>query len=357
MAETLRLRQEAAAKSAARSSGRRGGEAGSDRPGAMGMETFDSLAVEMRRGITVRAVAKSSWYPTSGDRTVLYPGLAAGGVSEEASSTPVDVTLDPTDPTLSYLLTLIDCPGHDDFSGQVLASLRSMSGALLAIDAAQGPASGTAKGARWLNDAGIPFMRVLTKCDMVDGDDAVSAVAGVVEGRRNLGSVRLEAAVHERLAVLDRLLSGSPGRSLDPQVADRLLAEAETLASLPAGGPILTVAARKEGSGVGELLDAIVRYLPPPTIPPPPPFPPPAPPLAPPSLSLMRQVHHQGNSSFEYFDQWLSVIPSPDPPLPPTLTRRGYGPSTSPWSRDSWTFPPHLQVRLSWHLSRHHYRW
>lgn len=69
-------------------------------------QTLDTLKVERERGITVRAQSA----------TMLY-----------------------TDPLgETYLVNLLDTPGHADFSSELLRSLLPSQGALLLVDAAQG---------------------------------------------------------------------------------------------------------------------------------------------------------------------------------------------------------------------------
>ena len=70
-------------------------------------QVLDTLKVERERGITVRAQSA----------TMLY--------------------LNPVDGE-TYLINLLDTPGHADFSSELLRSLLPSQGALLLVDAAQG---------------------------------------------------------------------------------------------------------------------------------------------------------------------------------------------------------------------------
>jgi hypothetical protein len=68
-------------------------------------QVLDKLLVEQQRGITVKAQTASLFYPYKGK---------------------------------TYLLNLIDTPGHVDFSYEVSSSLAACEGTLLVVDAAQG---------------------------------------------------------------------------------------------------------------------------------------------------------------------------------------------------------------------------
>ena len=114
----------------------------------------------------------------------------------------------------TYHLHLIDTPGHVDFSYEVSRSLAACEGALLVVDAAQGVEAQTVANAYAAIDAGLELIPVLNKVDLPGADpDGVAA------------------------QVAD-LLGGDPSESL------RISA--------------------KSGLGVTEVLDAIVKRVPPP---------------------------------------------------------------------------------------------
>ena len=80
-------------------------------PNTNAKQLLDTLDVEKERGITVKAQSV----------TMIYEHSATNSSGEE-----------------TYLLNLIDTPGHVDFSFEVLRSLNACDGALLLVDSTQG---------------------------------------------------------------------------------------------------------------------------------------------------------------------------------------------------------------------------
>src|SRR5262245_58609127 len=114
-----------------------------------------------------------------------------------------------------YILNLIDTPGHVDFSYEVTRSLAACEGALLLVDASQGVEAQTLANAYLAVENNLEIIPVINKIDL-------------------------------------------PGAQ--PDEARRQI---EEIIGLDASGAIL--ASGKEGKGVHEILEAIVKRLPPPT--------------------------------------------------------------------------------------------
>src|SRR3954449_2518560 len=113
-----------------------------------------------------------------------------------------------------YVLNLIDTPGHVDFSYEVTRSLAACEGALLLVDASQGVEAQTLANAYLAVENDLEIIPVINKIDL-------------------------------------------PGAQ--PDEAKRQL---EEIIGLDGAGAML--ASAKQGTGVPEILDPIVRRLPPP---------------------------------------------------------------------------------------------
>ena len=115
----------------------------------------------------------------------------------------------------SYVLNLIDTPGHVDFGYEVTRSLAACEGALLLVDASQGVEAQTLANAYLAVEHNLEIIPVINKIDL-------------------------------------------PGA--EPEEARRQI---EEIIGLDGSGAILTSA--KEGVGITEVLEAVVTRLPPPT--------------------------------------------------------------------------------------------
>ncbi|XP_006655783.1 translation factor GUF1 homolog, mitochondrial [Oryza brachyantha] len=109
---------------------------------------LDKLQVERERGITVKAQTA----------TMFYRLATSQPPAPDQSDAP------------SYLLNLIDTPGHVDFSYEVSRSLAACQGALLVVDAAQGVQAQTIANFYLAFESNLSIIPVINKIDQPTAD-------------------------------------------------------------------------------------------------------------------------------------------------------------------------------------------
>lgn len=148
----------------------------------MESQLLDSMDLEKERGITIKAHAVTLSYEADDGET--------------------------------YILNLIDTPGHVDFSYEVSRSLASCEGALLVVDATQGVEAQTLANAYLAVDHNLELIPVINKIDLPQADPEK-----VIEQIEDIVGISCENAI---------------------------------------------LASAKQGIGTGEILEAIVAHIPPP---------------------------------------------------------------------------------------------
>lgn len=185
----------------------------------------DSLPVEQKRGISVRAkCVRLNW---RGEK-----------------------------------INLIDTPGHTDFSAEIERSLWALDGAVIVVSGAEGVQPQTELLFEALNAQQIPLFFFINKMDR-EGADAARVTAQL---RRRLKVEAVELSLPD--ALLEAVCSADDGL-MERYLAGENIPDAEIRACLPtlirkgAVVPVLTGAALR-GQGIEAVLDGIVDFLPPP---------------------------------------------------------------------------------------------
>jgi GTP-binding protein LepA len=159
----------------------------------MGEQVLDSMDLERERGITIKA------------QTVALSYRAADGET--------------------YLLNLIDTPGHVDFSYEVSRSLAACEGALLVVDASQGVEAQTVANCYTAIEQGVEVIPVLNKIDLpsADPENAIQEIEDVI-GIQAKQAIRVSAKTGENVAeTLEAVIAHVPPPRGDPGAVLRAL--------------------------------------------------------------------------------------------------------------------------------------
>jgi GTP-binding protein LepA len=125
----------------------------------------------------------------------------------------------------TYHLHLIDTPGHVDFSYEVSRSLAACEGALLVVDAVQGVEAQTVANAYAAIDAGLELIPVLNKVDLPGADpDGVAAQVADLLGGDPSDALRISAKTGQGVTdVLEAIVRQIPPPQGEPEAPPRAL--------------------------------------------------------------------------------------------------------------------------------------
>jgi len=159
----------------------------------MDAQVLDSMDLERERGITIKA------------QTVALRYLARDGET--------------------YLLNLIDTPGHVDFSYEVSRSLAACEGALLVVDASQGVEAQTVANCYTAIEQNVEVIPVLNKIDLpsADPEKAIQEIEDVI-GINAQDAIRASAKTGEGVSdILECVIARVPPPTGDPETRLRAL--------------------------------------------------------------------------------------------------------------------------------------
>ncbi len=146
----------------------------------MAEQVLDSMDLERERGITIKAQTAALEYQAKDGET--------------------------------YLLNLIDTPGHVDFSYEVSRSLAACEGAVLVVDAAQGVEAQTVANCYTAIEQGVEVIPVLNKIDLPSADPlkAIQEIEDVI-GIGAQDALRVSAKTGENVAeILEAVIARVP---------------------------------------------------------------------------------------------------------------------------------------------------
>jgi GTP-binding protein LepA len=152
----------------------------------MAEQVLDTMDLERERGITIKAQTAALEYHAKNGET--------------------------------YLLNLIDTPGHVDFSYEVSRSLAACEGAVLVVDASQGVEAQTVANCYTAIEQGVEVIPVLNKIDLPSADPAkaIQEIEDVI-GIQAQDAIRASAKTGENVdAILEAVIAKVPAPEGDP---------------------------------------------------------------------------------------------------------------------------------------------
>ena len=156
-------------------------------------QMLDSMDLEREKGVTIKASAVRMTYEAANGET--------------------------------YIMNLIDTPGHVDFGYEVSRALQGCEGALLVVDASQGVEAQTLANLYLAVDAGLEIIPIINKIDLpaAQPEDVAQEVEGIT-GIDAADCIPVSAKTGENIpAILEAIVKQIPPPNGDPAAPFRAL--------------------------------------------------------------------------------------------------------------------------------------
>lgn len=193
-------------------------------------QVLDSMDIERERGITIKM------QPVRMEYTPLLFKEGEGGGNSEFNHHPALLSTPPQkggDDT--YILNLIDTPGHIDFSYEVSRALKAVEGSILLVDSTQGVQAQTLTTLAMARSIGLAIIPVLSKID--------SPLARISETKEEVVKL-LNCDPNEILLVSGR--TGEGVENLLKEIIKRVPEPTPIFSSSPLGRPARQLAGGNE---------------------------------------------------------------------------------------------------------------
>ncbi len=150
-------------------------------------QVLDSMELERERGITIKMQpVRMIWRPNHAEipnsksqfpNKSQIPNLKQADQSLEIGAWDLELS------NSEFILNLIDTPGHIDFSYEVSRSLKAVEGSILLVDATQGVQAQTLTTLNMAREAGLTIIPVVSKIDspLARTDEVIHEVAQLLE--------------------------------------------------------------------------------------------------------------------------------------------------------------------------------
>ncbi len=183
----------------------------------MQAQLLDQMDLEKERGITIKLQPVTMKV----ESRKLSPGALAQDLRSKGAAQNSLIKNYPVTSAGSFLLNLIDTPGHVDFTYEVSRSLVACEGAILVVDATQGIQAQTLANAYLAIEQDLTVIPVINKIDLPNADPArvaaeLTSTLGIREDEIILASAKTGEGIEEIIQAVIQRVPSPGGESLRP---------------------------------------------------------------------------------------------------------------------------------------------